>query len=79
MKKNLPYSQFAETKLWKVVDKAIADLEKNQDLELRTNRKYVIGYLCEKVSGQKIVFKNKPHLLRAKTKIAAGKIQRLFR
>ncbi len=55
-----PYSQFAKTKLWKAIDKAIADLEKNQDLELTTNRKYVVGYLCKSITDQKSISKTTP-------------------
>ena len=42
-----PYKEFESMVLWKTIDKAIGDLEENQDLELKTPREYVVGYLCK--------------------------------
>jgi hypothetical protein len=47
---NPQYAQFANSKLWKAIDKAIADLEKNRDMKLTTNRELVIGYLCKGIA-----------------------------
>jgi hypothetical protein len=47
---NPQYAQFAGSKLWKAIDKAIVDLEKNCDLRLTTNRELVIGYLCKEIA-----------------------------
>jgi hypothetical protein len=35
---------------WKIIDSALADLESNDDLELRTARRYVIGYLIQQLA-----------------------------
>jgi hypothetical protein len=40
-----PYIEFEQTPLWKAIDAAIAELEQNQDVELRTTREHFIGYL----------------------------------
>lgn len=44
-----PYTEFEGTKLWRVIDKAIDDLVKNQDLTETTARRYIVGYLCKKI------------------------------
>jgi hypothetical protein len=56
---NLQYVQFTHLKLWKEIDKAIADLEMNRDLELTTNRELVIGYLCKEIAKTKSSPKSK--------------------
>jgi len=45
-----PYVQFEGTSLWKAIDRAVAGLERNNDLTLTTARQYAIGYLCLQVS-----------------------------
>ena len=52
---NHPYSQFEETRLWKTIDAAVAKLEQNQDVELKTTRQHVIGYLCQLLSADGLV------------------------
>ncbi len=42
-----PYKAYEGTPLWRAVDAALADLEENDDVELRAERRLVIGYLCE--------------------------------
>lgn len=56
---DFPYAKFVDTKLWKVIDKAIADLEKNSDLELTTHRKYIVGYLCKRLARRIPISKRK--------------------
>ncbi len=46
-----PYTDHEGGPLWKAVDRAIAHLEKNQDLTLTTARHYVIGYICQQLAG----------------------------
>lgn len=52
---NHPYSEFEQTTLWKTIDAAIAELERNRDVELTTARTHVIGYLCQQLAAQKAV------------------------
>ena len=42
-----PYAALVSHPAWDVLDKAIADLEANGDLELQTARKYVIGHVVQ--------------------------------
>ena len=42
-----PYKEYEQTYLWELIDKAMDDLVKNQDIELTTRKEYVIGYLCK--------------------------------
>lgn len=50
-----PYSEFEQTPLWKTIDAAIAELERNRDVDLTTARTHVIGYLCQQLAAQKMV------------------------
>ena len=52
---NHPYSEFERTPLWKSIDSAIAELERNRDVELSTMREHVVGYLCQQLAAQRIV------------------------
>ena len=52
---NHPYSEFEQTPLWKAIDAAIADLEQNQDVELKTTREHFIGSLCQQLAAQRTV------------------------
>jgi hypothetical protein len=46
------YSEFERTPLWKAIDTAIAELERNSDVELTTARTHIIGYLCQQLAAQ---------------------------
>ncbi len=50
-----PYAGYESTKLWKTLDQAIADLVKNRDLEERTTRSHLVGYLCKKLVSNDLV------------------------
>jgi hypothetical protein len=50
-----PYVKFEGTQLWRTVKKALSDLEKNQDLELKEWHQYVVGYICKQLSRNKLV------------------------
>ena len=41
------YTEYQGTPLWRAVDAALADLEENDDLEFRAERRLVVGYICE--------------------------------
>ncbi len=47
-----PYKEYEKTQLWKLIDKAIDDLIKNQDIELTTRKEYVVGYLCKNLKSK---------------------------
>lgn len=49
------YTAFEGTPLWRAVDRAISDLEENQDLKLTALREYVVGYICKQLKRRKLV------------------------
>ena len=44
-----PYDIYKLKKEWKVIDKAIKTLQKNNDLKLLTASDYVTGYICKEL------------------------------
>lgn len=50
-----PYSEFEGTKLWATLSAALGDLRENQDLELTTPERYVVGYLAKKLTAEGLV------------------------
>ncbi len=42
-----PYKKFEGTIVWKTLGEALNKLEKNNDLEFKTAKEYVVGFLCE--------------------------------
>ncbi len=50
-----PYVEFEGTPLWRTVKKALSDLEKNQDVELKEWHQYVVGYICKQLSKDALV------------------------
>jgi len=51
--KHHPYSKFEGSVLWQTVEKAIAVLVKNGDLEELTAREYIVGHICQTIAGGK--------------------------
>jgi len=50
-----PYVEFENTQLWHVIEKAISDLEANQDLRLTTLREYIVGYICKQLNDERLL------------------------
>lgn len=48
-----PYVEFENCEIWKVVESAIDDLVRNQDIKLTTSRDHVVGYLCRKIAARR--------------------------
>ena len=46
------YTKFGKTPFWKIIESAVADLEQNGDIELKTGRENVIGYLVKCLSDK---------------------------
>ena len=42
-----PYVRYEESAIWRAVDNAVRDLVSNGDLVEKTNRKYIVGYICK--------------------------------
>lgn len=51
--KSHPYMQFEGTALWETVDETLAELERNQDIQITTSREYIIGVICKDLHRQK--------------------------
>jgi hypothetical protein len=51
----LPYVAYEQTALWTAIEAALADLEQNQDLQLLTAKRYVIGLLCQQLASKHLV------------------------
>ena len=47
---DFPYRTLMTHPAWAIIDGALADLEANDDLELQTARRYVIGYLIQQLA-----------------------------
>jgi hypothetical protein len=45
-----PYKEYEASALWQVVEQAIDSLVKNGDIEEKTHRNYIVGYICKSVS-----------------------------
>jgi len=45
-----PYDIYKKEIEWKIINKAIKSLEKNNDLILTTQIDYVVGYICKELS-----------------------------
>ena len=53
--KNRPYRKFENTKLWNVVEKAVADLVENQDIVETTHRYYIVGYILKNLNVARVL------------------------
>ncbi|WP_133883975.1 hypothetical protein [Panacagrimonas perspica] len=52
------YSEFEGSSTWQVVSEALAALEKNKDLQLQTERRLVVGYICKQLAANQLVAKS---------------------
>lgn len=52
---NHPYKIYENTKHWETIEKAIMDLETNQDINLLTAYEYVIGYIYNKLDSANLL------------------------
>lgn len=50
-----PYQQHEKDEVWRVLEKGIKALVKNGDLEEKTARTHIVGYLTEALKGAGIV------------------------
>jgi hypothetical protein len=42
-----PYQNWEDTPLWRAVSRAVAKLVKNGDIEEKTARQYIVGYVAK--------------------------------
>ena len=50
-----PYMEFESHPAWKVLDEGITNLLENHDLEEKTSRSYVVGYLLRHLFDAKLL------------------------
>jgi hypothetical protein len=46
-KQQFPYKKYEGGELWRSIDAALDDLVRNGDLQEKTARRYIVGYLCQ--------------------------------
>jgi hypothetical protein len=44
-----PYKKYESTKLWSILMASINEFVNNNDMEERTPREYIVGYLCKNI------------------------------
>lgn len=47
------YNKYKTHEIWEILDQAVKDLEQNSDIEITTNRDYVIGYIAKEIIDNK--------------------------
>jgi hypothetical protein len=52
---NHPYVQYEDTFLWNTIKDAIGQLKTNKDIEIITNEKYIIGFLCKSLQDNGLI------------------------
>lgn len=45
--KEHPYIKYEKSKFWPIIEKALNELVENHDLEEKTARSYIVGYLVK--------------------------------
>jgi hypothetical protein len=50
----MTYEKYKKSKYWKLIDKELTALEKNQDIKITTKREYVIGAIVKTITDTKI-------------------------
>jgi hypothetical protein len=62
MADNFPYKKYMDHPAWTVMEQAVVDLVENEDLELLTPARYVIGSLLKPLSESKLLPPTAPQL-----------------
>jgi len=50
--KSFPYQQFEAFLAWDIMEQAIEELERNKDVIVQTDKRYVIGYILKKLADK---------------------------
>lgn len=53
--KEFPYENLQATKAWNIVDDAIGQLVKNNDLKETTARRYIVGFILKQLNDHKLI------------------------
>lgn len=57
--KKMPYAEYRNLPLWKVIEKELIELEENQDLNITTQQDIVIGSLVKAIKDSGLLKKEK--------------------
>jgi hypothetical protein len=63
-----PYREFITHPAWPVIENALRELESNDDLELRTAQRYVVGFLIKQLALHDLMPPAAPHQLNGEKK-----------
>ena len=55
-----PYETYEGTPIWRTVDRAVKALAKNGDIKEETDRKYIVGFLCEQLAMANLIQSEPP-------------------
>lgn len=47
-----PYQQFQDTSLWFLIEQIVSELERNDDLQCKTNKHLIVGYFCQQLTDR---------------------------
>ena len=50
-----PYTEYVDTRLWRAVAAALADLQASGEVRVETAPEYVIGFLCRELEAKGVV------------------------
>ncbi|HEX8203095.1 MAG TPA: hypothetical protein VF590_21640 [Isosphaeraceae bacterium] len=64
MKNGHPYQEYEALKVWKVLSKGIKDLEANGDIEEKTARPHIVGYLSKLLHDSDLLVETTRHAIR---------------
>jgi G:T/U-mismatch repair DNA glycosylase len=67
-----PYKTAEKSPLWSVLDRALSELEENQDIKITTHRDYVVGFLVTQCIDQCRSRVGKPKKLKVEKKLEPG-------
>ena len=49
------YAKYENAKIWKIIERALEDLSKNNDIEISTCKEYVIGFICQQLESENCI------------------------
>ncbi len=76
-----PYREFVGTKQWSALDHALDELIENHDLEEKTGREYIVGFLCKALASNEPVLSEAEaeEQKRARMRTALAKAQAMLK
>jgi hypothetical protein len=53
-----PFDEYRNTRLWSVLEAALAELSTTREVTVNTGADYVIGYLCQELVARKVAVRD---------------------